>query len=438
MTIFWIVTAIMLLVALAGLAWPLLRKSVGDGIDRNQQNLEIAKERLSELEAENNAAEISDEEFQQVKTEVEKTLADELQSEDSEQKSSATAGALGVAAIGVLLPVLTLGLYFAIGSPQLINGATAQQQVESGHGEGAQQQSVEQMVTSLAERLKQEPENAEGWFLLGRSLMSMGKYAEAVKAFEVVDKLQPDNPPVMLALANAVAMAQDGKIGGRPEQLVNRALELDPTSTTALWLAGIAAEERGDYKLALQHWGKAEPTLKPADQQELRARMQAAATRAGVKLEFAQPQSQPPPLPKIASQAQPQPQPQPQPQAQSQTQASGKAAAIKVKVSLDPALAGKLSPEDTVFVFAKALNGPPMPLAASRHKVKELPLEVTLDDSMAMTPQAKLSSADQVTISAKISASGNATPQGGDYLSETVTVGSDTQEEVTLVISQGR
>ncbi len=429
MTTFWIVTAIMLLVALAGLAWPLLRKTAGDDIDRNQQNLEIARERLSELEAENRAAEISDEEFQQVKTEVEKTLADELQNENPETQSSATAGALGVAAIGVLLPVLTLGLYFAIGSPQLINGATAQQQLASGHGEGAQQQSVEQMVQSLAERLKQEPENAEGWFLLGRSLMNMGKYGEAVKAFEVVDKLQPDNPPVMLALANAVAMAQNGKIGGRPEHLVNRALELDPTSTTALWLAGIAAEERGDYKLALQHWGKAEPTLKPADQQELRARMQAAATKAGVKLEFEQPQKQPAPLPTIQSQAQPQPQAQPQ--------APGKAA-IRVRVSLDPVLAGKISGEDTVFVFAKALNGPPMPLAASRHKVKELPLEVILDDSMAMMPQAKLSSAEQVTISAKISASGNATPQGSDYLSETVTVGSDTQEAVTLVISQGR
>ncbi|MBG7602684.1 MAG: c-type cytochrome biogenesis protein CcmI, partial [Gammaproteobacteria bacterium] len=201
MTTFWIVTAIMLLVALVGLAWPLLRKPGGDGIDRNQQNLEIARERLSVLEAENKVAEISDEEFQQVKTEVEKTLADELQNEDPEQKSSATAGALGVAAIGVLLPVLTLGLYFAIGSPQLINGATAQQEAASGHGEDGGQQSVEQMVQSLAERLKQEPENAEGWFLLGRSLMSMGKYGDAVKAFEVVDKLQPDNPPVMLALA---------------------------------------------------------------------------------------------------------------------------------------------------------------------------------------------------------------------------------------------
>lgn len=432
MTTFWIVTAIMLLVALAGLAWPLLRKTAGDGIDRNQQNLEIARERLSELETENKAAEISDEEFQQVKTEVEKTLADELQSEDPQQKSSATAGALGVAAIGVLLPVLTLGLYFAIGSPHLINGATAQQQVASGHGEGAQQQSVEQMVQDLAGRLKQEPENAEGWFLLGRSLMSMGKYGDAVKAFEVVDKLQPDNPPVMLALANAVAMAQNGKIGGRPEELVNRALELDPTSTTALWLAGIAAEERGDYELALEHWSKAEPALKPADQQELRARMQAAATKAGVKLEFAQPQ-QPQPLPQIAAQTSPQTQPQPEPQ----SQAPG-TAAIKVKVSLDPALAGTLSPEDTVFVFAKALNGPPMPLAASRHKVKELPLEVTLDDSMAMTPQSKLSSAEQVGISAKISVSGNATPQGSDFVSATVTVSSDSKEEVTLVISQGR
>ncbi|HBH35108.1 MAG TPA: c-type cytochrome biogenesis protein CcmI, partial [Gammaproteobacteria bacterium] len=143
--------------------------------------------------------------------------------------------------------------------------------------------------------------------------------------------------------------------------------------------------------------------------------------KAGVKLDFEQPQTQPQPLPQI----------------QPQSQAPGKAA-IKVRVSLDPALAGKLSGEDTVFVFAKALNGPPMPLAASRHKVKELPLEVILDDSMAMTPQSKLSSADRVTISAKISASGTASPQGSDYVSETATVSSDSKDEVTLVISQSR
>ena len=216
MITFWIITAIMLLFALAGLAWPLLRKADGDGVDLNQQNLEISSERLSDLEAENREAELSDEEFQQIKTEVERTLADELQGVQQQEKSGATAGALGVAAIGVLLPLVTLGLYFTLGSPQLINGATAQQSTAAPHGEAAGQQSVEQMVQNLAERLKQEPENAEGWFLLGRSLMNMGKYADAVKAFDVVDKLQPDNPTVVLALANAVDMAQDGRISGRP------------------------------------------------------------------------------------------------------------------------------------------------------------------------------------------------------------------------------
>ncbi|MEN8214009.1 MAG: c-type cytochrome biogenesis protein CcmI [Pseudomonadota bacterium] len=423
MTLFILVAAIMLLAALAGLALPLLRKPESAGIDRDQQNLAIARERLAELEAGNNAGEISDEEFQQVKSEVEKTLADELQGAPIAQRSSTSAGALGVAAIGVLLPLMTLALYIALGSPQLINGATAQQQAAQAHGE-ADQQSVEQLVQSLAERLKSEPENAEGWFLLGRSLLSMGKYGEAAKAFEVVDKLDPDNPSVMLALANAAAMEQNGKIGGRPSELVDRALALDPDNTMALWLAGIAAEERGDDKLALEHWGKAEPHLEMADRQELRARMQAAATRSGIELKFEQPQMQPSPLPSIQSQA-------------PQSQAPAKAA-ISVKVSLDPALAGVFSGEETVFVFAKAANGSPMPLAASRHKVNELPLEVTLDDSMAMTPQAKLSSAEQVVVSAKLSTDGSATPQQNDYLSAAVTVASTANEPVSLVISKSR
>lgn len=408
MIIFAIVAVGMLLVALAGLAWPLLKKSAIEAVDRNRQNLDIARERLAELEIENRADEISDEEFQQVKSEVEKTLADELQEEPAEHRSASTAGALAVAAIGVLLPLLTLALYLAIGSPQLINGATAQQQSAAPHGEApGGQQSVEQLVQKLAERLEQQPENAEGWFLLGRSYMNLGRYADAVKAFNRVDRLQPDTPAVLLALANAEAMAQGGRIGGRPEELVKRVLTQDGANTVALWLAGIAAEERGDFTQALEHWKRAEPNLEGADREELRSRMLAAARQADISIDFddARPESR---------------------------------AAVKVRVSLDPDLTGKLSGEETVFVFAKALDGPPMPLAASRHKVRDLPLEVTLDDSMAMTPQAKLSSAPRVTISAKISAGGSATPMEGDLVSDSVTVSPSASEVVSLVISRSR
>jgi cytochrome c-type biogenesis protein CcmH len=407
MIIFVSVAAAMLLVALAGLAWPMLKKSASEAVDRNRQNLDIARERLAELEVEKRADEISDEEFQQVKTEVEKTLADELQEEPLERRAGSTAGALGVAAIGVLLPLLTLAFYLAIGSPQLINGATAQQQDPAPHGEAPGQQSVEQLVQKLAERLQQQPENAEGWFLLGRSYMNLGRYAEAVEAFNRVDELQPDTPAVLLALANAAAMAQGGRIGGRPEELVNRVLAQDGANTVALWLAGIAAEERGEFTKALEYWKRAEPNLEGADREELRSRMLAVARQADISIDFGD--------------------------------ARGESrAAVKVRVSLDPELTAKLSGEETVFIFAKALNGPPMPLAASRHKVRELPLEVTLDDSMAMTPQAKLSSAAQVTISAKISAGGSATPMEGDLVSNSVTVSPSASEPVSLLISGGR
>ncbi|WP_370608568.1 tetratricopeptide repeat protein, partial [Solemya velum gill symbiont] len=208
----------------------------------------------------------------------------------------------------------------------------------------------------------------------------------------------------------AVAMAQGGQIAGEPEELVLRALEIEPNDSIGLWLAGNARHEAGDFQGAIDYWQRAIPLLadSPADQQELTTRMQTVASQAGISLNDT-------------------------PQALAPVSKT-----LTVKVSLDAALADQLTGTETLFVFARAVSGSPMPLAASRHSVNELPVEVELTDAMAMMPAMKLSGFDEVKVSAKISSSGSATPGETDLVSEAVVANPGQGEAVSLVVNKQR
>jgi len=270
---------------------------------------------------------------------------------------------------------------------------------------------MEQLVAGLAAKLQEEPENAEGWFMLGRSYMSMGRYSEAANAFKRAHDLVGDEPTVMLRYADALAMAQGGRIAGEPFELIKRALQLKPEDTTGLWLAGLGYEEQGQYEQAVQHWRKLEAMMQndPASLNEVRNLIARAEQKLGstVKVETA------PAKPAAAS-----------------------SVALKVNVSLDAALKDKVSAEDTVFIFARAMEGPPMPLAAVRKQVRDLPLTVTLDDSMAMMPQMKLSNYAKVLVGARISKAGTVTAQSGDLTGEIKNIATNSNEQITLTISQ--
>jgi cytochrome c-type biogenesis protein CcmH len=229
---------------------------------------------------------------------------------------------------------------------------------------------------------------------------------------------------IYLALANAVAMQNGGVISGRPEELVKDALELDSQSAVGLWMAGMAAEEGGRLDEALAYWKRAEPLLagQPTNQQELRGMMRRVAEQLGSIITFEDSAIQ---APSPANSADVINSPGPALQ-----QPSG----IKVSVAIDPDLMSSVDPSSTIFVFAKAVSGPPMPLAVVRMQVKDLPAEIMLDDTMAMMPQMKISLFDQVSVSAKISASGVATPQADDINSEAVTVATIDSPSIDLLI----
>jgi cytochrome c-type biogenesis protein CcmH len=176
----------------------------------------------------------------------------------------------------LLVPLLASTFYWQLGSPRFV-------QLEAEQAEQAEQGpeamgSVDSMVERLAQRLQQQPDDAEGWYTLGRSYMVMERYPEAAAALERVLALIGDEPGIMLSLADALTLSQGGSMAGRPAELVEKALALAPDSTTALWLGGLAAEERGDYALAAERWRKLEPLLagQPESQERVRVLIEGA------------------------------------------------------------------------------------------------------------------------------------------------------------------
>ena len=411
MIVFWIIAALMLLVALALLLPALLGRKALHDLDRNQQNVAIARERLQELESEYGRGSLSEPDYQQARQELEQALlidVDGAQATTTPVSASNTRASLIWVALGV--PLATVLLYLQLGTPGAV---TMQTQVAASqeHTGGDSAATMEQLVAGLAAKLQEEPDNPEGWFMLGRSYISMGRFVEAAAAFEQVLQLVGDNPDVMLRYADALAMAQGGTIAGKPFEIVKQALQLKPDDPTGSWLAGLGYEEQGEYEKAVQHWRKLETLLvnDPASLNEVRNLIARAEQKLGRPVTA---QTTPP----------------------SAIAASN--VALQVTVSLDAALQDKVSADDTVFIFARAMEGPPMPLAAVRKQVRDLPVQVVLDDSMAMMPQMKLSNYAKVLVGARISRSGNTTAQSGDLTGEIDNVATNSNEKLTLTISQ--
>jgi cytochrome c-type biogenesis protein CcmH len=267
---------------------------------------------------------------------------------------------------------------------------------------------VSAMVDSLAERLKARPGDAEGWQLLGRSYAALGRHAQAVAAFRTAATLHPNDPTLLAEQAFSVAVLEPQNVDGEPARLIEKALALDPRNPKALALAGTLALDRKDYQGAVLYWeqlARVEPAGSPVAKQVQtsirQARQLGGMPAAGGVVEVG-----------MAAGA-----------SMSAGTVSASAAAAVVDapraqvsgtVSLAPALRSKASPDDTVFIYARPAIGPRMPLAVLRKQVKDLPLRFTLDDSLAMSPAARLSSATRVVVGARIARGGNAVARDGD------------------------
>ena len=295
-------------------------------------------------------------------------------------------------------------------------------------GQDVDKAQFEAMTQRLADRLKSQPDDAEGWAMLGRSYSVLERFPQALEAYKKVVALRPNEAQGFADMADAMGMVAGRKLDGEPEQMISRALALDPDNAKALGLAGTVAFDRGDAAGAARHWAHALAKVEPGSDMagRLRGAVDEARKRAGL-----------PPLPAAAQGLAATANPvlpaapvavgtAPAAPAGQAAQAAPAGASVQVRISLAPALAAKAAPGDTVFIFARAQAGPKAPLAIQRRQVKDLPLDVTLDDSMAMSPALRLSTVAQVVIGARISKSGNAMPQPGDLqgLSAVVPVGS--------------
>jgi cytochrome c-type biogenesis protein CcmH len=284
--------------------------------------------------------------------------------------------------------------YAVYGTPGAWRGVpVAKSDEEAGAGHGSAGAQIEAMVAKLEQRMKDQPDDAEGWSMLGRSYSALGRYPEAVAAFKRVAALKPKDAQALADQADAVAMAAGRKLAGEPAQLIARALELDPKNLKALALAGTIAFDANDFAKAAQLWTTAVAVAEPGSELErtLQSGVAEARSRAGL-----------PPAP-VAAASTP-----------AATPVAAAGASLAGQVQISAALKAKASPEDTLFVFARAVDGPRVPLAILRKQVKDLPLSFTLDDSMAMNPSMRLSTATQVIVGARVSKSGNAIAQPGD------------------------
>ena len=360
---------------------------------------------LHALAAQHRAGTLDAAQYTQARAPLERALADLVLADDAPAPVSARPSRALVALLSVGVLAIAIGGYAWKGSPTLKPTVAAAAAPDA--DEQAARQQIEGLIGKLVDRLKDKPDDATGWLMLGRSYTVLGRTDDAIVAYEKAVALRPADATTLADYADALGVKNGGRQTPQSEALIARALVAEPTHLKALALAGTAAFEHADYATAVRHWEKMAQGL-PADSPDMprlqasldearrRGGLPAATTTATVTAAAATT----PTAPAVA--------------------ASGPA--ISGTVSLAPALAAKAAPTDTVFIFARAVQGARMPLAVIKAQVKDLPITYRLDDSMAMAPTAKLSGAAQVIVSARISKSGNAIPQPGDLAGESAPV----------------
>lgn len=271
---------------------------------------------------------------------------------------------------------------------------------------------VAQMAQEIQEHLKAQPQDAQGWAMLGRAKLMLGENGPAVDAFRQALAITPTDPRLLTDAAEALGMVAGRSLLGEPTLMLQRALALEPRLPKALALSGAAAFDRGDWPAAIGFWQRLIESSPPdADYvaqvregiEEARRRMTVAGAASGAVVAV------------------------PGGSASAPAAAAVAGPVLRGTVALAERLRAQVKPEDVVFVFARPAEGPRMPLAVVKAQVKDLPLSFALDDSMAMSPAARLSGSPRVVVTARISRTGQAGPQAGDLTGESGVVASDAQ-----------
>ena len=402
MMVFWGVAIALVVVAILILVLPIFGRSNRQiTATRSEVNLTVYRDQLRELDAELAAETLDETQYRSAKNDLESRMLEDSVGGEVGAPSVLPRNRSLIIGVALAVPVIAVALYFVLGTPSGLDPKQAVAPQAEGGEHAVTQQQIESMVSRLAQKLESRPDDAEGWVMLSRSYTALQRYDDASKAYAHVVELMPNDAPLLADYADVMAMSKK-TLQGEPEKIILKALKVDPNNIKALSLAGSAAFERKDYRLATKWWEKILGLI-PPDSQDSAAvlgNVNEARGLAGL-----------PPL---------------GPQANKVVSRPGAASgAVSGTASLAPAFKAQVAPTDSVFIFARAAQGPKMPLAVIRKTVQDLPLTFTLDDSMAVMPSMKLSSVDKVVVGVRISKSGNATPTPGDLqgLSQPVAIG---------------
>ncbi|WP_295450570.1 c-type cytochrome biogenesis protein CcmI [uncultured Thiodictyon sp.] len=432
MTIFWILAAGLTGLAILFILWPLLRApTAGTRPSQGQLNLEVFRRRREELDGDLAAGVLEQAQYDTALKDLERELLHDLGG-DPTLPAAPLAGA-GRAPILALLLALALPtgavlIYLQLGDPGIIATLAATgTAADTPAGPRDQAPSMDALVQRLAERLEKNPGNVDGWLMLGNTYLAMEQPKKALAAVEHAYQLAPGQVSVLLAYAGALATNAGNSLSGRPAELIRTALKIEPGNPDARWLDGMLAYQEGRFAAAAQTWqgvlDEMDPAGPEAEQMGQMAQMVAEArNRAGLPSAAAVDARTP------AAKAAGAP----------DTGAAAAGGRIQVTVTLAPALAAQAAPDDTVFIFARAADGPPMPLAALRIKAADLPTTVTLDDSMAMMASMRLSAFPAVVVGARISKRGEAMPSPGDLEGQTGPIKPSEVPTVAVTVDHAR
>lgn len=409
---FFVAAAVVVVLALSILLWSIIGKKTLVSHSHREMNAAIYREEFAKLDQDRAENMLAEKDYLQARSELQRRVIDEA----SHEATAVTVAApkKTIFALVVFLPVAAIGLYIVLGNPAAIGYTAPAQQAAAPDVNG--------MLEALTLKLKQEPDNPQGWEILARTYKVLGRTAEAEQAFSGAASYIEGNAQLLAIYADLVASNANGDLTGKPSELIAKALVLDANNPLALWLAGSAAFQAQDFASAVQKWQQLLLQLPKGSEEAgaLQASIKEASFRSG-----ARGTAEPVVAPHADVAAAP-----------NSSAAIADATSVSGVVELDAALRSKISTNDVVMVIARA-PGERMPRAVLRTSASDLPLKFTLDDSLSMSPQARMSSTAEVTVEARISKSGMAMPESGDLMSgiQTVKVGA---KNIRLTVNQIR
>ena len=413
MIIFLALCGTLLLIALILLLFPLLRSVSTGGPSGREVNLQLARHRLLELESDVASGRLDAADYPSARAELERSLLSDIGNDVTHGLPSRTAIPTAVF-IGFIFPFAAASLYLIFGTPELLKPDYTQTLSPKTISEN-KLPPVAVLIEQLEKKVSQNPDDLRGLSLLTNAYMSLRRYADAVPLFERWQALDENNADLLARYADALAMANNGDLTGKPTALLEQALQINPNQIQALWLAAMAADEQHDLPAALVYLIRLQGLVVDDKEahKEIAAMIASARSRAATSGITLSPTSN----------------------TDTALNPSESPARLSILVELDPALEQKVNTTDTLFVYARPISGSKMPIAITRRRAVEFPLRVILDDSLAVMPSQKLSDVEQVEIVARISRTGNAMPTRGDVIGLTRPVTVNTVDTVTVTLS---